>query len=847
VRTHLWIAGPRGDRVTHARCGGGTEISTTSNDGSDALPSPTYRVTGLRAAERDRVVALLEDGRRLVTIAGLGGIGKSMLALDVVDALRARRPTLDASVLSVGAAGGSGVRDLVFDALRGPGEASEPASGADADDAAAAEPRLVVLDGGEHLLDDADELEAVLATQPGMQLLVTSRVALGTPSETVVPLHGLSTAADGDGVRLFSALAGEHGVELAPADGPRVRELVARLGGYPLAIRLCVIRLQTRPLEEVHGLVVDAGSHGGHDDPSLREVIGWSLQRQSPEAIRLLTVVSTFAGWATLDAIEGVAAELAREPDAPPRRPDSRTLWLAELVDAGLVEVEEASPFGEPVRRYRVHDSVREAARAHRVADEPAVETLAAAHRTWFARRAAELAEDVTTRYETRAFEQLHVEFAEFAVALDAFIETDAAGVLHIANRTGEFFVTRGRIRTGARLLRRALQRLGADEGLVDEPADVELVLARSWLAHMRMRTGAHVMALDYQRWLAELLRRRTDEPPTREVLMLAVHLCFAALGNREYEEALELGARFRDLAVRVGDDYHAGLIDFFLSRLADQAGDPEAAARLNSSAIAHVRRTENEPLLARCVSQSVLLAQGRLTPAEQVERLTPLPDIHLRHRSFKDAALISIPLAIAHQQTGDPAASLAVLRRTLDLSRRIHFFDGQMYAVVLIAFAELSATSTPENIARCARLYGSVRPYLPRFYAVTPPQYHLLLESGIQGLRLMVGEAALERMIAEAPLSWDEAMTDADAFAAELIDELTTDATADTAERVGRIRAELNDRERELLELVLTGITDKQIAARLELRPNTVRSYNSRLFKKFGVASRSELLALIR
>jgi DNA-binding NarL/FixJ family response regulator len=181
-----------------------------------------------------------------------------------------------------------------------------------------------------------------------------------------------------------------------------------------------------------------------------------------------------------------------------------------------------------------------------------------------------------------------------------------------------------------------------------------------------------------------------------------------------------------------------------------------------------------------------------------------------------------------------------------------VHFFDGELYAVVLIAFSELSAESTPENIARCARLYGGVRPYLSRFFAVTAPHYQQLLEGGIQGLRYMLGQTQLDRIADQAPRSWPKVMAEADAFAAEQLEAMPR-PTADTAqppaaaERILEAMRELSDRERELLELVLTGITDKQIAAQLELRPNTVRSYNSRLFRKFGVASRTELLALMR
>jgi DNA-binding CsgD family transcriptional regulator/predicted ATPase len=803
----------------------------------------------MRAQQCAQIIALIEAGHRVVTITGLGGIGKSTLAVDVVDALRARRPDIDSATLLVGPAGASDIRERLLDILE-----PESTDGSDVlPTEHATSPRLVVVDGGERLLNDLDALTGVLESTPALRLLITSRVPLGIRSEKVVALRGLDTASGGDAVRLFLGLAAGQGVELSRDDREHVRGLVARLGGHPLAIRLCALRLQSETFATVHERVAKAPQSDAGTDPAVRELIEWSLARQKPPAVRLLQLLTVFSGWATLDSIEGVTAEF-EQASGLAWRSAGKTLWLAQLIESGLVEVDEPSMPDNTLPRYRVHDSVREVATGYRVDNAPSPSQLAAAHRTWYATRAAELAAAMTTRREPEAFEQLHAEFSEYAGTLEAMVDADPAATLRIVNQMGDFWVTRGRIRTGARLLRRALRLLGEDEDGLGSGRR-EAMLAQSWLRHLTLRTGAKLVASEYQRWLAETLReaREGTVEATREDFLLAVHYLFATLANNSYDEGLRLGERFRDLAVEAGDDYYAGAIGFYLARVAEQAGDVAAAAAHIERATVHVRRTQNESFLARCVSEAVLLEQHRLSPSELVEQLRPLPEIHLRNRAFKDAALISVPLAIAYVHAGRPADSLALLRRTLALSHRIHFFDGQLYAVVLIAFSELSAESTPDDIATCARLYGSIRPYLKRFYAVTPPHYQLLLEGGIQGLRLMLGQAQLDRIAAQAPTSWPEVMAEADAFAAEQLEAMagSVDESAPTQEdeatRLSEVMRGLNDRERELLELVLTGITDKLIAARLELRPNTVRSYNSRLFRKFGVASRTELLALMR
>lgn len=814
------------------------------------MARPHARVPGLRTDQCAQVISLFDKGHRLVTITGLGGVGKSSLALDVIERFRIENPEINCTVLEVSPVEGVSIRERLLDELADPGVAAEAPQPSTAQ---VAEPRLVVIDGGEHLLRDAADLPELIDATPGLRLLVTSRVALGVPSEATVALRGLDTTADGDGVKLFLALADEQSVKIVPDDRPYVRKIVDQLGGYPLAIRLCAVRLQKLSLSALHDLVIERRSqHEGTEatDPLLREVIEWSLDRQTAQAVGLLKLLAAFNGWGTLDSIEGIAVEAARSSAGPTRRTAGMTLWLAELIDAGLVDAEEAPALGESTRLYRVSDSVREVVMAYGATDESPPSQVRDAHRAWFRSKAAELAAAAATRRESSAFEQLQAEFSEYSIVLDELVDTDPMAVLQIVNQIGEFWITRGRLRAGIQLMRRALRQLGEDDGL--GTGGPNTVLAQSWLAQMKLRSGAWVATTDYQQWLSERLRPVLDATvePDREHFALAVHFMYVAMVNKEYDEGLQIGARCRDLAVDAGDDHHSGVFCFYLARLSDQAGDSTSASDHIERAIVHVRRTRNESFLAKCVSQAVLLEQDQLSPAELVEKLKPLPEIHLRNRSFKDAALISIPLAIAHSQAGEQAEALALLRRTLALSHRIHFFDGQLYAVVLIAFSELSEDTTPENLNRCARLYGSIRPYLKRFYAITAPNYQQMLEGGIQGLGFMLGQAALDRITAQSPTSWSKVMAEADTFAAEQQQAMTgtvTGAEPNAQERISSTMELLNDRERELLDLVLTGITDKQIADRMSLKPNTVRSYNSRIFRKFNIASRTELLALFR
>lgn len=53
-----------------------------------------------------------------------------------------------------------------------------------------------------------------------------------------------------------------------------------------------------------------------------------------------------------------------------------------------------------------------------------------------------------------------------------------------------------------------------------------------------------------------------------------------------------------------------------------------------------------------------------------------------------------------------------------------------------------------------------------------------------------------------------------------------------------------LSERENDVLRLLVEGLTNKQIAARLDLRPSTVKQYISNILSKLNVQSRTEAVA---
>jgi LuxR family maltose regulon positive regulatory protein len=56
-----------------------------------------------------------------------------------------------------------------------------------------------------------------------------------------------------------------------------------------------------------------------------------------------------------------------------------------------------------------------------------------------------------------------------------------------------------------------------------------------------------------------------------------------------------------------------------------------------------------------------------------------------------------------------------------------------------------------------------------------------------------------------------------------------------------------LTAREAEVLELIATGLSNRDIAARLFVATSTVKSYTNSIFRRLGVASRTEAVAEAR
>ena len=328
-----------------------------------ALPAPATELIG-RERERAQVAAAVMESR-LVTLTGVGGTGKTRLALQLARDLAC---TFADGVAFIDLAP---VRDpalLATATARALGLAPTSAQAAETYLTEALRDRelLLVADNLEHLLDETPLLSRLLAAAPALRVLATSRIPLGLYGEYTVrvpplplPERGDAGPADSEAVQLFIERARAVSARFNPdADEmTAVAEICAALDGLPLAIELAAARVRLYRPRALLGLLrsrlavlTDGPRDLPHRQRTLRATLDWSHALLAPDAGRLFARLGVFAGPFDADA----AAAVSAEPD-----PGRMLEYLVDLADQGLLEVTAGD---RP--RFRMLQTVREYALA---------------------------------------------------------------------------------------------------------------------------------------------------------------------------------------------------------------------------------------------------------------------------------------------------------------------------------------------------------------------------------------------------------------------------------------------------------------------------------------------------
>jgi predicted ATPase len=364
-----------------------------------------------RESEVDSIKTAVRS-HRLVTLTGVGGVGKTRLALEVAAQLAdefpdgvwlfelaavtdpASVPDAVAAVLGITQQPGKSMSDSVAAALQ-------------------ARVRLLVIDNCEHVLNAAaDLIEAILAQSATVTILATSREGLGVAQEQVWPVSSLDVVA-GTGspaVELFV----ERSRAIAPRfsmtnDADAVVEICQRLDGIPLGIELAASRMASMTASEVRDRLDDrfrllVGSRRGLErHHTLRHTVAWSHDLLDDAEKDLLDRCSVFAGGFDLES----ACAVAESAD------DYAVLDLLDaLVRKSLLVADRSS--GRT--RFSMLETIRQFAEEQLIANGAATEARNA-HARHFAEREADIMALWDSPRQRDAYSWFDVELANLRTA----------------------------------------------------------------------------------------------------------------------------------------------------------------------------------------------------------------------------------------------------------------------------------------------------------------------------------------------------------------------------------------------------------------------------------------------
>ncbi len=157
------------------------------------LPTPSTPFVGRRVELVEIAGRVADPTCRLLTLSGHGGTGKTRLALEVARNILAQGTMVPDGVFFVALETLSAPSQIPFAIARAMDLSF--ASQNDARDLLLAflseKQLLLLLDNFEHLLAGADLVSDMLATAPGVKILITSREALNLQEEWFYPVGGL--------------------------------------------------------------------------------------------------------------------------------------------------------------------------------------------------------------------------------------------------------------------------------------------------------------------------------------------------------------------------------------------------------------------------------------------------------------------------------------------------------------------------------------------------------------------------------------------------------------------------------------------------------------------------------
>src|SRR5215204_4829214 len=816
--------------------------------------TPQHNLPAQRSSFVGRERELFEVKRelamtRLLTLTGVGGSGKTRLALEVARDLLESYPDgawlVELAPISEDAL----VTKAVAEALEVPERPEEPLADT-LTEVLGSQELLLVVDNCEHLLEATAHLvDVLLDSCPRLRILATSREVLGVEGEARWPVprlsapdpHRLPTVDElerSESARLFLARARNRDPSFAftPGSAQAVAEVCSKLEGIPLAIELAAARVGTLPLEQISERLegsLELLTHGGRTaatrQQTIRGTLDWSHELLCEQERKVFRRLSVFAGGWILAASEVVV------PDESIAESEVLEL-LSGLVEKSLVIAELAAESGGV--RYRLLDTIRQYA-LEKLEQSDEIEDVKRAHAEYFLALAEEVEPQLIGPREAEGFERLEEELDNVRAALSWASERGEAEFgLRLGGALMSFWSSPRHFGEGRGWIERALTQEGPTSALARAKAlGAASLLASEQSNYARAKKAAedglrlsreagiedsqtpffpggspatfflNLMATvtmdegdpERARALGEeglALGRQADA--AQGIVFSLLILAIAATLRADYEQAERLYAEGLSLSRELASAYWRFLYFENWGWTALLQGDPERATVLIEEAVelARERRRGFMGLLSR-----------------------PLDNLGW-------AALLSGELGRAKAQFGE---NLMLSKVRGDKGTLLMSLEG----LACVAGAE------GESI-RAARLFGAAEALMEARRYRLVPQERAVLEPYRASVRSRLGYTMWEEAMAEGgTMGLDQATAYAlskERSSKHLSPTRSQPAVSSTPEHPGG----LSPREVEVLGPVAEGLTNAQIAQRLFLSPRTVQRHLNSIYHKLGVSSRA-------
>jgi predicted ATPase/class 3 adenylate cyclase len=563
-----------------------------------------------------RAVAQALATSRLVTLTGVGGVGKTRLAIEVAGRMVGEYPD-GCWFCDLALARDEDAVLRIIAVVLGVGPRPGLSSAAAITEYCQARQMLLVLDNCEQVLDPVAQITGVLLREcPGVRILATSRQALNADGEQIFTVGTLPVS---DSVQLFTdrATAVQRGFRLDSGSAPAAAEISRRLDGIPLAVELAAARTAALPVTQIavlldkrFQLLTGGRRTSAERHQTLRATIDWSYDLLTGRERRIFDCLAVFTGsfgpdavaavtgaeagaWNVLDTLAGLVSKSMVIPDQI-LGPEARYRLLETLRQYGLEHLRQRGELDAVQRRHAHYYAV--------FAKQTGTALVGSEELSWRPRLRAE--QDNLHAAVSWALGSDSPDDGESAVAIAASLAPytlfdTAGGIASLVTRTAEraqtssrgqridilgaaafdAFQNRGDVRLAERLARDAL-RDGVSPDHPGTGAYAALIMSQAF-------TGQHAEAGATLREVAQSAERAGVSDFDRAV-MLGTSMAARALTG-DMEDARQSADDALALARRIGNPSElAGA--FWMGSLTRARDDPGEALAFAEQSIALTR-----------------------------------------------------------------------------------------------------------------------------------------------------------------------------------------------------------------------------------------------------------------